>query len=494
MTLILPDLTFNNAFTSPIFLGYEPFAVVPTYQTIDAFSLEMGLPSDAGTIACHELTHYVHFQQVAGFAWLVDAVVRRVSTRRRSASTAGSTRGSPSTTRRRCSRASDGWPGRSGTAPSPPAWRADGCRAAISPSSTATPSWATTTWSAATSSASWPSATASGRSGRRSRCRPVRSSFRSGSTSGSGRRTARRLETLFAEFADDVARRHPAVARPPEQRTLEKVGAIARYGRAADGSEALIVEGHDTPPRIVVRGPDGRGARRSQPHRRRRRRARWWRPAPTARGRPASPPTGGSSTSPRSTRGVTFERSRLMRARRRDRRADRRRRATSTAAAARSAPTGRPTPSSRADGDRHNLVLLDVASGSLRVLAAQPPGAFVSLPRYAPDGQRIVATVFDGTSFSIRVFDAAHRRGAGPGHRRARGGARRLLGRRHARRLPALGRPRGRIPGLPGRSRAADSRARSPTRPTWRSSHRWPAGRCGSSTATAGAGRSTSSR
>ena len=33
---------------------------------------------------------------------------------------------------------------------------------------------------------------------------------------------------------------------------------MARYGRAADGSEALIVEGHDTPPRIVVRGPDGR--------------------------------------------------------------------------------------------------------------------------------------------------------------------------------------------------------------------------------------------
>jgi hypothetical protein len=39
MTLILPDLTFNNAFTSPIFLGYAPFAVVPTFQTIDAFTL-----------------------------------------------------------------------------------------------------------------------------------------------------------------------------------------------------------------------------------------------------------------------------------------------------------------------------------------------------------------------------------------------------------------------------------------------------------------------
>ena len=89
----------------------------------------------------------------------------------------------------------------------------------------------------------------------------------------------------------------------------------------------------------------------------------------------------------------------------------------------------------------------------MRVLAAQPPGAFVSLPRYAPDGQRIVATVFDGVSFSIRVFDAHTGGRAGPGHRRARGRARRRLGRRHARRLPALGRERQWISGLPGRSR-----------------------------------------
>ena len=52
MTLILPDLTFNNAFTSPIFLGYAPFAVVPTFQSIDSLILEMGLPSYACIIAC----------------------------------------------------------------------------------------------------------------------------------------------------------------------------------------------------------------------------------------------------------------------------------------------------------------------------------------------------------------------------------------------------------------------------------------------------------
>ena len=72
MAIILPDLTFNNALTSPIGGGYAPWAVVPTLQTIDAFSLEFGLPPDPATIACHELTHYVHLQEVAGFSYVID--------------------------------------------------------------------------------------------------------------------------------------------------------------------------------------------------------------------------------------------------------------------------------------------------------------------------------------------------------------------------------------------------------------------------------------
>ena len=50
-------------------LGYETLAVVPTYDTLDMFSLEMGLPPDPAVIGCHEITHYVQFQQIAGFAW-----------------------------------------------------------------------------------------------------------------------------------------------------------------------------------------------------------------------------------------------------------------------------------------------------------------------------------------------------------------------------------------------------------------------------------------
>ena len=257
MTLILPDLTFNNAFTSPIFLGYAPFAVVPTYQTVDAFTLEMGLPSDAGIIACHELTHYVHFQQIAGFASVVDAAFGDQYTPQL------------------------GFDG----------WFDEGL--AVYYETTLQPGVGRLAWPF------WHGAFAAGVAGRRIQGGDL-SEFNRDAFMGNHylvgshfiRFLAERygewplwqtiavqarsiffplwinlrfwqaydksLETLFAEFADDVARHHPAVARPPEQRMLEKVGAVARYGRAADGSEALILEGHDTPPRIVVRGPDGR--------------------------------------------------------------------------------------------------------------------------------------------------------------------------------------------------------------------------------------------
>ena len=66
---ILPELAFNNAFVTPRIAGYETLAVVPTYDTLDMFSLEMGLPPDPAVIGCHEITHYVQFQQIAGFAW-----------------------------------------------------------------------------------------------------------------------------------------------------------------------------------------------------------------------------------------------------------------------------------------------------------------------------------------------------------------------------------------------------------------------------------------
>ena len=45
------ELAFNNAFVTPRISGYETLAVVPTYDTLDMFSLEMGLPPDPDSVS-----------------------------------------------------------------------------------------------------------------------------------------------------------------------------------------------------------------------------------------------------------------------------------------------------------------------------------------------------------------------------------------------------------------------------------------------------------
>lgn len=76
--LVMPELPYNNAFVMPIVNGYEDVAVVPTENTLD-FTTEFGLPPDPGHIGCHEITHYVHAQQVGGFwrgvDWLFGDVI-----------------------------------------------------------------------------------------------------------------------------------------------------------------------------------------------------------------------------------------------------------------------------------------------------------------------------------------------------------------------------------------------------------------------------------
>ena len=131
---ILPELAFNNAFVTPRISGYETLAVVPTYDTLDMFSLEMGLPPDPAVIGCHEITHYVQFQQIAGFAWFWN-LFGQVYTPQIGLRCVVRRRAWPSTTRPSCSRAAGGSRGRSGAGRSRPASRASASTAAISASS-----------------------------------------------------------------------------------------------------------------------------------------------------------------------------------------------------------------------------------------------------------------------------------------------------------------------------------------------------------------------
>ncbi len=65
--IVMPELEYNNAFVAPRLSGYETISVVPTGNTLD-FATEFGLPPDPGWIGCHEVTHYVHEQQM-GAGW-----------------------------------------------------------------------------------------------------------------------------------------------------------------------------------------------------------------------------------------------------------------------------------------------------------------------------------------------------------------------------------------------------------------------------------------
>ncbi len=404
MAIILPDLTFNNALTSPIGGGYAPWAVVPTLQTIDAFSLEFGLPPDPATIACHELTHYVQLQQVAGFSYVIDMLF--------------------------------------GNAYTPQigfdAWFDEGL--AVYYETVLQPGVGRLAWPF------WNGALRAGVAGHFLREGQL-SEFNREAFLGNHyligsafvRYLAERygewplwklieiqsrsvlfpfginlrfrepfgktLSALFEEFAEDVARRSPVVERPPGQRMVAQLGTDARYGRGPDGSEAWITEGHDAPPRLVVRGPDGQ-TRVDRllidvlPPR------RLVVASAESCGSPSFTADGRTLFFTSLDLGATFQASRLVRV------------DVTTGAldvvlgdlrggGGSISPDGRAYAFSYAAGDHHDLVLLDVATRQARVLVAAPPGDFVSMPRYSADGTRIVAAVFETGRHWIRVFDAA---------------------------------------------------------------------------------------
>ena len=55
--------------------------MIPAFDNID-FTTEYGLPPDPSFIGCHELTHYVHSQQI-GNPWRWINAVFSLCTRRR---------------------------------------------------------------------------------------------------------------------------------------------------------------------------------------------------------------------------------------------------------------------------------------------------------------------------------------------------------------------------------------------------------------------------
>ena len=404
LVLVMPEMPLNNAFVSPRFAGYEDIGVIPTYNTIDFFTLEGGLPPDPAFIGCHEVTHYVHFQQMAGFGEVMNLVL--------------------------------------GDLYSPQigldAWFSEGLAV-----------YSETILQPGTGRLAWPfwngvfAAAVAGRRINGGDLSAFNRIFEGGHHYLVGSQFVRflaerygearlwklievqgrsiffplwvnvrfwqaydkSLSTLIDEFADDTAARFPPVPRPIEQRTIREVGSNARYARALDGTEAFITADVDRPSRVQVHAPDGhmildRALTDVLP------------PRDLKRSSPST--TGGLSFSSDARQlyfaaldlDVTYQATRLVRL-------DVATGAITTVSpdlhgsGGSVSPDGRRYLFTRAEGDRHELTELEMETGALRTVAVAAPQHYLTNPRYSPDGRRVVATSFDGQRFGIAVLSAS---------------------------------------------------------------------------------------
>jgi hypothetical protein len=404
MVLVMPEVPFNNAFIAPQAAGYEAVGVIPTYNTTDFFTIEGGLPPDPSFIGCHEITHYVHFEQMGGFAWFLNTVFGNIY--------------SPQVGLDH--------------------WFDEGL--AVYSETILQPGTGRLAWPF------WNGIFAAGVAGKRINggdLSELNRVFEGGNHYLFGSQFIRflaqrygeqrlwklievqgrsvffplwvnvrfwqaydkSLSTLIDEFAADTAARFPPAARPAGQRVVRDAGTNARYARAADGTEALISEDLDRPCRLLVTAPDGRTLIERDltdviP--------------PRALKISAASASGGLSFSAdgrwlvfaAQDLDATFQAIRLVRVEI----------ATNRLTVVRSdlrgtggslAPDGRHYLFARAEGDRHDLAELDIDSGSIRTVLTAAPRHYFTTPRYSPDGRQIVATAFDGSRFGIVVLSAA---------------------------------------------------------------------------------------
>jgi hypothetical protein len=402
--LIMPELPYNNAFVTPRRNGYEELAVVPTPITSDEFALENGVPPDPAAVACHEVTHFVQLQQIEGVARAWNDVFGLAYT--------------PQT--------------------GLDSWFLEGL--AVYYETRLVPG------TGRLASPFWEGVFAAGVAGRRlgggdlsaynrdfyagnqylvgsrfvrflaerygedklwrlidvqarSVLFPLAVNLRFGQVYGKS------LSRLIDEFADDVRARTPVAARPPGQRTVRGAGWSARYARARDGTEALVVADRDEPTRLRIFAPDGTTLVDEEltdvlPPR------TLVTSGPTVSGGLDFSPDGKALYFVTVDQDETYLASRLCRY-------DIPGGTFEVVVPDLGGPggslsaDGRRYLFARAEGDHHDLAEVDLLTGTVRVLATETPGAFVAQPRVSPDGTRIVAMTFDGRRFGLALLDAA---------------------------------------------------------------------------------------
>jgi hypothetical protein len=401
MVVVMPDVPFNNAFVAPESGGYEAVAVIPTYSTLD-FTTEFGLVADPGLIACHELTHYTHFKQLAGLwrymneifgnlynpqdgfdPWMFEGLAVHYET----ALNPGV--GRPT------------WPLFTGlfAAGYAGGQHVDGGELDVYKRQAEVGhhylvggmfvKFLAETYGEA---ALWKTI--------ESEASGVIGVFAPQSfISGFGKS----LPTLVDEFAAWTARVNPVRARPAAQRVLvDAIGNDARYTRGRDGTEAWVADDVDLPTRLVVRDPHGVelaniGLVEIVP------------PRLTVEAEPLLV-SGLSVTADGSEvwltaidRSTTYETPRLLRWRRDSGLVEITR---ELGPGATIDPKGGVYYYCAVDGDRWSLAAYDAKTGARRTVRDMQPGTYVTGARSSPDGARLVADVYDGKQFAEWELDA----------------------------------------------------------------------------------------
>lgn len=400
LQVIHPNVPFNNAFVSPPMNG-DFFSVVPTHNTLD-LTLELGLPTAPDYIACHELAHYVHFQQTFRVWGGIDRALGKtlspqigleawfaegLATYYEHALQQGT--GRPS------------WPAWTG------AFHAGIARDRISGGDLSDLNrqfhWGNHYLVGSHFIAFlverygedklWELITMQGKSFFFPFVVPMRFKHVYGST----------LSGLIDEFAADAARRYPAREKPSTQRTVREVGNNGRYARAPDGSEAIVSESNDAPPTLSIHGPDGRLVQHI--------RLNDVLPPRRLAVTDARLVSGLSFTSDARSlyftaidRGAVYQEARLLRI---DVRTGKVRRVIDDLSGVGGAvsPDGGTYYFVRNDARGQSLRALDLTTHAERTLYAVPARSKLSAPVVSADGTRIAASLFEG-GYGVAIFDA----------------------------------------------------------------------------------------
>lgn len=401
MSIVIPDLPFNNAFVAPSALGGESVSVIPTSNTFD-FTTELGIPADPSYVGCHEIVHYVQLLQVSGmWGWfnryLGDTITPQIGMDfwfLEGLATYYESRLQPGTGRM-------AWPIWRG------AFHAGFAEKRIN-GGDLSPFQRPFRWGNHYLVGSHFVEFLAKRYGEEAIWKVVEIQggsilFPFGVALRWKSATGKSLPALIDEFADAVEKHFPVRHKPLEQETIRTAGTSARYAVAANGREAFIVVGTDSSTKIQIFDQGKRIRNRDLVE--------------------ILPPRKLAIADPILTTGLSFtgdgkilyfvaidqgpvnQEARLMRY---TIDSD-----TLDVVVANLQGTGGGVTAdgstyyyAYSDGDRRHLAALDLATRKSQILRKAEARNYYELARPSPDGNRIVSALFNGQKFTVAVLDA----------------------------------------------------------------------------------------